>query len=69
VYPDWVQDRVSTTLNFINRPSAENSRRLTSLGVSWVFVQKSGTTVREWEPWAEVLFENDDALILHLESN
>jgi hypothetical protein len=69
LYPDWVQDRVSTTLNFINQPSAESSRRLTSLGVSWVFVQKSGTTVRTWEPWAEVLFENDVALILHLESN
>ena len=67
-YPAWVQDRVSTSLNFIDHPSSQNFRGLTSLGVTWVYVQKSGTSVRDWQPWAEVLFENRDVLILRLKS-
>ncbi|NDA80438.1 MAG: hypothetical protein EBX92_04785 [Actinobacteria bacterium] len=69
LYPSWVQDRVSTTLNFIDQPSSQSSRRLMESGVNWVFVQKKSTSTRNWEPWAKVAFENADVLILRLETS
>jgi hypothetical protein len=59
-----VTERALQSVEFVDRPSKKSAEILAAANVSWVFVDRSVTTTTSWEPWAEVVFENDEALIL-----
>ena len=70
---DWVarsaegaEERARSSIDFVESPSADTVEILLTANVSWVFVDRSVTSTTNWEPWAEVVFENDDAFILRL---
>ena len=61
-----VKDRALEVVRFVNDPSAERAEFLETANVSWVFVDKAVTEQENWEPWAEVVFENDEAMVLRV---
>lgn len=61
-----VLDRALQSIEFVDAPSQKSAEFLTTANVSWVFVDRSVTTTTSWEPWAEVVFENDDSFILRV---
>ncbi len=61
-----VLDRALQSIDFVDKPTEKSAEFLTTANVSWVFVDRSVTTTTSWEPWAEVVFENEDAYILRV---
>ncbi len=61
-----VIDRALEVVRFVDDPSAERAEFLETANVSWVFVDKAVTEQESWEPWAEVVFENDEATVLRV---
>ncbi len=64
-----VLDREKASLAFVDTPSASSILPLCAAGVSWVWVENARTEVRNWSPWAEVAYANDDVTILRLASD
>lgn len=71
---DWIsisteelERRVNLVTEFVERPTDKTLEGLLTANVSWVLVDKAVTTRMGWEPWAEVKFENEDAVVLQLE--
>lgn len=58
--------RALNVVRFVDEPSARSAEFLETANVAWVFVDKAVTTQRNWEPWAKVMFENDDAMVLRV---
>ena len=60
------RDRAYEVERFVNDPTERNAEFLETANVSWVFVDKAVTAQQNWEPWAEVKFENEDAMVLQV---
>ena len=58
--------RAGNALAFVNAPSAQSLAPLLSANVSWVFIDRQLTQQSDWEPWARVEFENDEAIVLRV---
>ena len=54
---------------FIDTPSAEHARKLCGQGVRWVWVDPAKTRTRSWDPYAAVVFERPDVIILRLSAS
>lgn len=65
-YQEWALSRVKLSLGFIDAPSKLLGEQLASYGVTIVYVQKSATQARSWEPWASTVYENQSAAVLIL---
>jgi hypothetical protein len=65
-YTTWARDRAKASLEFISTPDQVNTQQLTENGVTYVYVSKTTQTPTTWEPWAEVVFENETSVVLHL---
>lgn len=66
ITPEELERRVKLVTDFVERPTAKTLAGLLTANVSWVLVDKAVTTRMGWEPWAEVKFENEDAVVLQL---
>ena len=58
--------RAGDVLAFVDAPSAQSLAPLLSANVSWVFIDRQLTQQSNWEPWARVEFENDEAIVLRV---
>lgn len=67
--PGWAVQRLELVESFVRQGSQTAGMELADLGVRWVFVDKRRTSQRNWEPVGEVVFQNDFAIVLRLESN
>jgi hypothetical protein len=65
-YQEWALSRAKLSLGFIDAPSKLLGEQLASYGVTIVYVQKSATQARSWEPWASTVYENQSAAVLIL---
>jgi hypothetical protein len=52
---------------FIQTPNAEHGRKLCDQGVRWIWVDPTRTDVRAWSPYASVVFQRPDVIILALD--
>jgi hypothetical protein len=66
IAPEELERRVKLVTDFVERPTDKSLAGLLTANVSWVLVDKTVTTRMGWEPWAEVKFENEDAVVLQL---
>jgi hypothetical protein len=66
IYTPWALKRATASLGFIMMPNRVNTQQLADYGVTYVYVSKTTQTPTTWEPWAEVIFENETSLVLHL---
>jgi hypothetical protein len=62
----WILQRILPSWNFALKPTLSDSQQLWDQGVRWFWVDKLQTSVRDWEPFAETVFENDSAAVLRL---
>lgn len=67
--PGWAVQRLELVESLVRQGSQTAGIELADLGVRWVFVDKRRTSQRNWEPVGEVVFQNDFAIVLRLESN
>jgi hypothetical protein len=51
---------------FINSPTSATLSSLCQAGVRWVWVEPSETSLRNWQPYAATVFENEDVIILEV---
>jgi hypothetical protein len=58
--------RVRLSLEFANDPSSSASTALQRLGVGYFVVDTSLTDVRQWAPWGDEQFRNDQFVVLRL---
>ena len=65
-YTTWARDRAKASLEFISTPDQVNTQQLTDYGVMYVYVSKTTHLPTNWEPWAEIVFENETSVVLHL---
>ena len=52
---------------FIQTPDVEHGRKLCEQGVRWIWVDPTRTDVREWSPYASIVFQRPDVIILFLD--
>jgi hypothetical protein len=61
-----VLGRARHVFTFVDSPSAQSLAPLLSANVSLVFIDRQLTQQSDWEPWARVEFENDEAIVLRV---
>ena len=67
-YPEWALSRAKLSLGFVDTPSKLLAEQLANYGVTVIYVQKSATDTTSWEPWASIVYENQSAAVLILNS-
>jgi hypothetical protein len=67
-YEDWASLRAKLSLGFVDIPSKLLAEQLANYGVTVIYVQKSATDTTSWEPWASIVYENQSAAVLILNS-
>ena len=61
-----LQRRESESWAFIDGPSVTTVAPLCASEVSWLWVDPSRTSTRNWEPFASIAWQTDDAIILQV---
>jgi hypothetical protein len=67
-YEDWASLRARLSIGFVESPSKLLADQLTEYGVTLIYVQKSSSDMKSWEPWATTVYENPSAAVLMLNS-
>jgi len=62
----WAIDRIMNSYEFGRSPSAGNASYLWEQGVRYFWVDKAVVNGGDWEPFADVVFENPRAVLLKL---
>lgn len=65
-YPEWITERVTNSLQFIDHPNKDNYQTIRTYGTTFAYVLKEQTLNRSWTPWASIVFENNSVIILEL---
>lgn len=52
--------------SFIDKPSTATAKPLCSAGVTWVWVDPVRSHTRSWEPFATIVYKNEDVTLLHM---
>ena len=60
--------REDLSWDFIEAPSAGLATALCDLGVRWAWVDPERTATRDWTPWASVVWQSADVLLLRMQS-
>jgi hypothetical protein len=74
-YPDWVKNRINTSIDFANSPNDKAFNTLKASGVKWFYVDENflssgdSKSVNRWKDWATVEYSDENVLILNLASN
>jgi hypothetical protein len=64
--PELLIERVDSSLDFIENPTALAHSRLRSLGATHVVVDKTVTLKRNWDPWGTQKYSNSTFVVLEL---
>lgn len=69
-YPEWVEERIDSSLDFAQTPDQNSVGRLLRSGVSWFYLLKSESTPSRkiFAQFGSVDFENSSVLIVHFPS-
>jgi len=67
--PQWILDRISMSHRFAKSADAISANYLKSMDIEWFVVDKSKKRPRTWEPFADVVFENSEVIILRTNFN
>jgi hypothetical protein len=62
------KSEIDVSLRFGAEPDVASVSQLLELGVDWFVVDRDATSVRSWEPWAEMEFESGRFAVLRLRS-
>jgi hypothetical protein len=54
------------SVEFSRNPNPASHRELLNKGVTWGWIDKNSTELRSWVPYAKVLFENSQVMIIQL---
>ena len=54
---------------FIDSPSMETLQPLCEAGIDWIWVDTERTDTREWDPWAQIVFQEPDVMLLTLNTS
>lgn len=63
---DELLEREKASYDFIDQPSGQSAGVLCAAGVDWVWVNPARTAVRDWFPWARVVLEKTDVILLRM---
>jgi len=55
------------SIDFSRNPNPGSQKELLTNGVTWGWIDKNSTELRSWAPYAKVLFENSQVMIIQLE--
>jgi hypothetical protein len=66
---DSAKSEIDVSLRFGAEPDAATASHLLELGVDWFVVDREATSVRSWEPWAELRFESGRFAVLRLRTS
>jgi len=66
---DSAKSEIDVSLRFGAKPDAASARQLVAFGVDWFVVDREATSVRSWEPWAELRFESGRFAVLRLKTS
>jgi len=61
--------RESESWAFIDSPSTETLHPLCEAGIDWIWVDTERTDTREWDPWAQIVFQEPDVMLLSLNTS
>ena len=72
-YPDWITERVRTSIRFAESPTHQDLKSLQKMGVSWVFIDEeflhSGSfDESKWFEFGKVRYRNQGIVIVELDS-
>ena len=63
------KSEIDVSLRFGAEPDVASVSQLLELGVDWFVVDRDATSVRSWEPWADLRFESGRFAVLRLNSS
>jgi hypothetical protein len=63
------KSEIDVSLRFGAEPDVASASQLLELGVDWFVVDRDATSVRSWEPWADLRFESGRFAVLRLNSS
>ena len=66
---DEIRSRMKATLDFANQPDLSNLKRLQNYNVTYFVIDKDSTDNQSWRPFADVLYANQNYLVLQLSYN
>jgi hypothetical protein len=64
--PDWLTERVMRSEEFGRNPSQDAFDYLCSQGVSWFIADRTFAEVDEWDPYGEIVLEQDRLALIRL---
>jgi hypothetical protein len=63
-----IPQRIDTSLSFTRSADGQAFADLCAAGVTWAWIALDGTLLRNWEPYAQVEFENEAVAVARLDS-
>ena len=66
IAPIWLNERIAMSHRFAQRPDKSSDEYMQKMNITWFVVDKSKQMSNTWEPFAKVVFENNEVIILKL---
>jgi hypothetical protein len=66
VAPIWLNERIAMSHQFAQKPDPKSGEYMQKMNIAWFVVDKSKQMPNTWEPFARVVFENNEVIILKL---
>ena len=66
IAPIWLNERIAMSHRFAQRPDLASGEYMQKMKITWFVVDKSKQMPDTWEPFAKVVFENNEVIILKL---
>ena len=66
IAPIWLNERIAMSHRFAQRPDIASGEYMQKMKITWFVVDKSKQMPDTWEPFAKVVFENNEVIILKL---
>ena len=66
IAPIWLNERIAMSHRFAQRPDIASGEYMQKMNITWFVIDKSKQMPNTWEPFAKVIFENNEVIILKL---
>lgn len=66
VAPIWLNERIAMSHQFAQKPDPKSGEYMQKMNIAWFVIDKSKPMPNTWEPFARVVFENNEVIILKL---
>ena len=66
--PQWLEDRITSSIAFANDPTYKTQQDLQSYGVDYFIIDQSATSFTDWSSIAKIEFKSKVFLVLNLDS-